>query len=312
MPAKFNMMYLVLAAIGAQTALSQQLPDRPAAVVTQYKETWRPVVSADGNSPVIIVNENRITLSSGADVMLTLSDHYGSGFVTISDAYTSDFAVTNDPDTAATQPNEMAATSEVLRANLQADADISNAYVLLIRYSPNQRQDSQPSLAVVLHSVGNITSATQTSLYVVLPKFGHDAELEWSILVFADGRQIRSTGMGKVLPGYFDRVETRALQKRIAERAIQGTNAPASAPIAVFRKMPLNLPSSITSAYLGTIVKVELRVGADGHVFGVKPLGVSNAALWDALNRGFADWLFLPQMKDGVAVPGSVVIPLQL
>lgn len=298
----------VIVAISSQAMATQQLPDRPAAVVTNHDGAWMAVVGVDANAPVVDANGSRLVLNRTAGVLLTPSDRYAGGFVTISEEDMADVPVTNDPDTASTMPNEMQATSGVLSASLASDVDIPGAYALLIHLPPSQDPDSPPPLAVVLHNIGDLKAGSQTHLSVVLPKIKTGEEPGWGILIFASGQQVRSTGMGKVLPGYFDRIETLAQKKRIAERVDKG----ADAPIAVFRKMPLGLPEQVTARYRGTTIKVEINVGADGRLIWAKPIGVNDADLWGALNKGFAGWLFLPPVREGAALPGSAIIPLKM
>lgn len=114
--------------------------------------------------------------------------------------------------------------------------------------------------------------------------------------------------MDAILPGYFDRIETAALKKRIAERQEKAVDK----PLAAFRQLHFSLPDAIKTKYHGTTVKVEVRVGTDGHVLWARPMGLSDADLTEALNKGFAGWLFVPAMKDGALVSGSAVIPLNL
>jgi hypothetical protein len=205
-------------------------------------------------------------------------------------------------------PNEMAATSVTLRANLTSDVDIPDAYALLITYRPTKNPDDPPMLAVIVHSIGDLKAGASKSLTATLPKFNQAEGQGWSILVFDAGRQVRSTGMGDVLPGYLDRIELNSLKKRLADRVSKRVDA----PIAVFRQMPLGLPDAVKAKYHGTTIKVEIRVSADGHVVSAKPLGNTDTELWGALESGFATWLFLPPMKDGTLVPGSAIIPLKL
>lgn len=299
---------VIALAVSPQVIAKQQLPDRPAAVVTSLDGTWVPVVGVDGNAPVVDSNGSRVVLNRTVGVVLTPSDRYADGFITISDEYLTDVPVTNDPDTASTMPNEMQATSNVLSAGLTADVNIPGAYALLISLPPGQSPDSPPPLAVVMHNIGDLRAGVQAHLSVVLPKAGANEGEGWSILVFAAGQQVRCTEMGKVLPGYFDRIETIAQRKRIAERVDKG----ADAPIAVFRKMPLGLPEPIKTKYRGTTIKVEINVGADGRLIWAKPIGVTDADLWGALNKGFASWLFLPPVKEGAALSGSAIIPLKM
>jgi hypothetical protein len=58
--------------------------------------------------------------------------------------------------------------------------------------------------------------------------------------------------------------------------------------------------------------KVEFRVGVDGRVVSTKPVGLSDVDLWDALNREFSNWLFLPPTRDGALAAGDALIPLNL
>jgi hypothetical protein len=295
-------------AVGAQTATTAQLPDRPAAAITNYKDTWLPVVGADQNAPIVVFNGNPVTLGSGAGIVLTVADRYANGFVTIKDAFCSDVPVTNDAQTAAEMANEMKPTSEILQASLTADVDIPDAYALLITYPPSKTPDAAPMLAVVTQSVGDLKAGVGAHLRAVLPKLGQEEGKGWSILVFDAGRQVRSSGMGELLPGYFDRIEASTLKKRIAERLEKRVDA----PIAAFRQMPLGLPEPIKAKYHGTTIKVEIRVSVDGRVVSAKPVGLADPDLWEALGRGFSTWLFLPPVKDGALVPASAIIPLKL
>ncbi|HMD61826.1 MAG TPA: hypothetical protein VKG78_10355 [Opitutaceae bacterium] len=294
--------------IAAQTAPAPQLPDRPAVAMTRYKDNWLPIVGADANAPIVVANSNPVTVSASAGIVLSVGDRYASGFVKIEDVYASDVPVTNDPVTAASNPNEFKVTAVDLKAKLTPDVDIPDAYALLIAYPPDQDANSQPKLAVMVHKIGDLTAGKQTSMSARLPKLGQDEGPGWSILVFDAGRQVRSTGMGELLPGYFDRTDLISLKKRIADRVAKG----ADAPIAVFRQMPFSLPEAVRAKYHGTTIKVEVRAGADGHVVWARPVGLSDADLVDALNKGFGAWLFLPPVKDATAIPGSAIIPIPL
>jgi len=92
-------------AIGAQAVALSQLPDRPAAAITNYKDTWLPVVGADHAAAIVVFNGNAVTLGTGAGIVLTVGDRYADGFVTIKDAYSSDVPFTNDAQTAASMAN---------------------------------------------------------------------------------------------------------------------------------------------------------------------------------------------------------------
>jgi hypothetical protein len=299
---------LLAPALGAQAAETSQLPDRPAAAVTNYKDAWLPVLGADGNAPIIVAGGSPVTLSSSAGIMLTVGDHYAEGFVTIKDLYCADAPTTNDAQTAATMANEMKATMVILEASLDSDIDIPDAYAFLITYLPSKNPDAAPMLAVMVQGLGDLKAGAQKHLKVVLPKFDQQEDQGWNILVFDAGRQVRSTGMGEILPGYFDRIENASLKKRIAERVEKR----ADAPIAVFRQMPLGLPDSIKAKYHGSTIKVEVRVSVEGRVVSAKPVGLPDPDIWEALNKGFGNWLFLPSMRDGSLVPSSAIIPLKL
>jgi hypothetical protein len=295
-------------AIGAQAIALSQLPDRPAAAITNYKDTWLPVVGADHNAAIVVFNGNAVTLGAGAGIVLTVGDRYADGFVTIKDAYSSDVPFTNDAQTAASMANEVKSTSVRLQAGLTSDIDIPDAYALLITYPPSKSPDAPPILAVMVQGIGDLKAGVAAHLSAVLPKLEQEEGQGWSILVFDAGRQVRSTGMGALLPGYFDRIEAISLKKRIAERVEKR----ADAPIAVFRQMPLGLPDPIKAKYHGTTIKVEVRVSVEGRVVSAKPVGLTDPDLWEALSRGFANWLFLPPVKDGALAPASAVIPLKL
>ncbi len=297
-------------ALGAQTVANPQLPDRPAAAITNYKDAWLPVVGADHNSVIVVSNGNPVTLGPNAGIVLSVGDRYAPGFVTIADLEVADVPVTNDPETAATM-RQMEPTLQKLTANVTSDVDIPDAYTLIVTHAPpaaNAGPDAPPMLAIVVQAAGDLKAGVATHLSALLPKISKEENQAWSILVFDQGREVRSTGMGDLLPAYLDRMDTISLKKRIADRAERR----ADAPIAVFRQMPLGLPDAVKAKYHGTTVKVEIRVSADGHVVSAKPVGLSDPDLWTALDKGFGNWLFLPPVKDGALAPGSAIIPLKM
>lgn len=298
---------LPLLALATSAQTTPQLPDRPAAAITNYKDTWLPVVGTAADAAVVVSNGSTVTLGKNAGIVLTVGDRYADGLVTAKDVFSTDVPASSDLQEAATS-STLKSTMVTLQADLTSDVDIPDAYALLISYPPSKTPDAAPMLAVVPHTIGDLKAGVQKHISAVLPKFGRDEGPAWSILVFDAGRQVRSTTMGEILPGYFDRIEAASLKKRIAERAEKR----ADAPIAVFRQMPLGLPDAVKAKYHGTTLKVEVRVSVDGHVVSAKPVGVADPELWEALNKGFSTWLFLPPVKDGNLVPTSAVIPVKL
>jgi hypothetical protein len=293
--------------LGAQTLADSQLPDRPAAAVTNYKDAWLPVVGADHSSAIVVSGGTPVTLGPNAGIMLSVGDKYAGGFVTIADVDLSDVPVTNDPETAATM-RQMEPTLQSLKANLTSDVDIPDAYALIVSKAPTSSPDAPPLLAVVVQAIGDLKAGATAHLSATLPKISKDESHTWSVLVFDAGREVRSTGMGELLPAYFDRIDAIGLRKRIADRADRRVDA----PIAVFRQMPLGLPDPVKAKYHGTTVKVEIKVNVEGRVVSAKPVGPSDPDLWNALDKGFSTWLFIPPVKDGVVAPGSAIIPLKM
>ncbi len=273
--------------IGAQT--TPQLPDRPAAAITNYKDAWLPVVGTDNNAAVVVSGGNPVTLGKNAGIVLTVGDRYADGYVTVKDVFTSDVPVTNDAQTAATMANEMKPTSVTLEATLTSDIDIPDAYAFLITYPPTKTPDAAPMLAVVAHTIGDLKAGVAAHLSAVLPKLDQEEGKGWSILVFDAGRQVRSSTMGEVLPGYFDRIEAASLKKRIADRIEKRVDA----PIAVFRQMPLGLPDAVKTKYHGTTLKVEIRVSIEGRVISARPVGLADPDLWELRSKQFRQISFI-------------------
>jgi len=294
--------------LGAQTTPSPQLPDRPAAALSKYKDSWAPVIGAEAGAPIIAANGSPVTLESTSGIALSVGDHYADGFVTVTDTHSTDVPMTNDAEAAATMATSVRATAVTFEANLVPDIDIPGAYALLVCSPPDQKADAPPSLAVMACQIGDLQAGKQKHLALVLPKLRDDEGPGWTVLVFSAGREVRSTGMSGVLPAYFDRIETLSLRKRIAERVAKGSDA----PIAVFRQMPLGLPDELKAKYHGTTVKAEVSVNAEGGVVSAAPVGMSDPDLSAAIGRGFAYWLFLPPVKNGAAAPASAIIPLKM
>lgn len=304
--------FLTIAA-GAQTSAdSQKLPDRPAVAVASQGSDWKAVVGAEGSAPIIASDGNAVTVKGPTRLMLLPGGKYGRGFITISDLLTKDVQKTNDPDVAADMEDTMASnmepTSETLKASLTSDTDIPDAYALIIANRASAKLDAPPTLAIYVSNLGDLKAGATSNLSVVLPKVDPGYATDWNILVYSGGKQVRSTDMGKILPAYFDKIDTFQLKKTIADRVSKG----ADAPIASFRQMPLGLPASVLAKYHGTQIKVAINVGPDGHVTQASPVGLNDADLSEAISRGFARWLFVPPMKNGALASGSAIIPVKL
>lgn len=301
--------FLVLAS-GAHAAMPVvPLPDRPAIAITRHEDAWVPVVGADGYCPVIASNGGTVTVRGGARIILTPGDRYADGSITISDVSATDVPVTTDPDIAENMPTIMDTTSEVFRATLTSSVDVAKAYVLLLSYSEDAgNPDTPPVLAVVPDKVGELKAGEPKAFSIVLPKPKSGQRPGWSVLVYVAGRQMRSTGMDAVLPRYFNRIEHIALKRRIDERIAKGADAQVSA----LRELPIVVPDAIRGKYRGKSIRVEIRVGTDGQVESVRTLGVSDEALTDALQRTFANWLFVPPLRNHALEQGNVIIPLRM
>jgi hypothetical protein len=299
---------LLCVGVCAQTGSGPQLPDRPAIALSNYKDSWVPVVGVDAGGPVALDNGGKVSLAPNARIMLSVGDRYADGFVTISDAHLTNAPGTTDPDMAEAMDYDMKSTVENYEADLTSDTDIPKAFALFVLPLPPLKADSPPRIAVLARSIGDLQAGKQTHLSAKLPKIGPADGPDWIALVYYAGRQVRSTGMSSVLPQYFDGVEATSLKRRIAERVAKG----ADAPIAVFREMPLGLNAALEAKYHGSTVKVMVDVNAEGQVVSAKPEGVSDPDLSAAVSRGFGTWLFVPPVKEGSSAPGSAVIPLKM
>jgi hypothetical protein len=295
-------------AISAQTVPNPQLLDRPAVTLYNHKGNWVPVIGVDGDSLIVTVNGSPEVVRGGAGIALSVGDRYANGFVTISDVSSRDVPAINDLEAAVTNASDFKPTSVIFALNIESDIDVSNAYVLFVALPHDQTPDAPPALAIIAREIGDLHAGKQMHLSFQLPKLGQDEGREWTALVFAAGRQMRSTGMNQVLPAYFDGLETYGLRERIAERVKKG----ADAPIAAFRQLPLGLPSVITDKYRGATVKVELKISADGRVVAAETVGLSDPKLSEAIQKGVATWLFLPPVKNGATMPASVIIPIKM
>jgi hypothetical protein len=293
-------------ALNAQAAPDAPMPDRPAAAVSKYKDSWVPVVGADGVTPIAMANNAQVVLETNAGIVLTVGDHYAPGFIKVTDPNLANVAATNDAEAAATDTS-MKATSEKFDATVEADTDIPDVYAVMIG-SPAQKADAAPVLAVRVSQIGDLQAGKPKHFVVLLPKLRFDGPKDWSVLVFSNGREIRSTDMGEFLTPYFDKLETLALKKRIADRIEKG----ADAPVGVFRPMPLSFPDAVKAKYHGQMVKVQVTVSPDGRVVAAVPVGVTDADLAEALSQDFAYWMFLPTIKGGAAVSSSAILPLKM
>jgi hypothetical protein len=295
-------------AVSGQTAPETHLPDRPAIALSKYNQSWVPVVGVAAGVPVALDNGGKVSLAANAGMILSVGDRYADGFVTVANANLTVAPGAVDPDMAEAMDSDMKSNAEDYEADLTSETDIDNAYALFVLPRPSQKPDALPRLAVVARPIGEMKAGKLTHLSAKLPNIAQTGGQDWTVLVYDSGRQVRSTGMGTVMPTYFDQIEATSLKKRIAERVAKGSDA----PIAVFRQMPLGLPSDIEAKYHRTTVKVMVGVDSDGHVVSAKPEGLSDPELADAVAKGFGTWLFIPPVKAGAAAPGSAIIPLRM
>src|ERR1019366_4024059 len=214
-----NSMYRLVAlpmltlAIGAQTVPNSQLLDRPAVALSNYKDNWVPVVGVNGDSLIVTANGSPVVIEGRAGIALSVGDRYANGFVTISDVSSRDVPAINDPETAATNASDFKPKSVIFALDMESDIDVPNAYTLFIAVPHDQSPDAPPALAIIARQIGDIYAGKQIHLSFQLPKLGQDEGKEWTALVFAAGRQMRSTGMNQVLPAYFEGIESYGLRK---------------------------------------------------------------------------------------------------
>jgi len=291
----------------AQPASANPLPDRPAIALARYKESWTPIVGFEAGSPVALDSGGKVTLPAAAGILLSVGDRFADGFVTISDRRTTDVAQTADPDMAEDPTMNARLGTELYEATLTSDTDLPAAYAILVTPAPPQA-DAQPRMAALVRPIGHLEAGKPALLSVQVPKLGQEGGPDWTVLVYSAGREVRSTGMGEVMAPYFDRIETAALDKRIADRNGRGANE----PLAVFREMPLGLPKDVEAKYRGSTVKVKVEVDARGRVVSAKPEGVDDPELSQAVEKGFGAWLFLPPERNGAPAAGSAIVPLRL
>jgi hypothetical protein len=283
------------------------LPDRPAAAISRYKDAWVPVIGAHDLAPVALASGSEVVLETNTPIVLSVGAHYLPGFVTLRDTSFTDIAPTDDLEQAATDSN-MKATAELFEASIESDTDIPSAYAVMIASPVNQKPDAPPSLAVRVAEIGDLQAGKARHFSARLPKVRLTGEKDWSLLVFSGGQEVRSTGMGAILTGYFDKVETFSLRNKIAERVAAGKDA----PMKVFRQMPFSIPDDVKAKYHGKTITVLMTVSPEGHVVSVVPKGISDPALTEALTKAFASVLFLPQIKGGAAVSATAPVPIKL
>jgi hypothetical protein len=298
---------LLATALAAQTDAGAPLPDRPAVALSRYKDAWVPVVGVEGGAPVALDNSGRVTLPPDSGIALSVGSRFADGFVTVGQAHFTDVPSTTDPDTAEAMAFDMKSGVQTFEADLTADAEVPGAYALFVRTQAPAKPEEAPRLMVISKPIGDLQPGRATHVSARLPK-PPDGATDWNLLVFTAGRQVRTTGMGAVMPAYFDRMEAVALRRRIAEREEKHE----SAPLAVFREMPLGLPDTVEAKYRGETVKVRVAVNADGQVTSATPVGVDDPGLSAALGRGFGTWLFVPKVKDGAPEPASAIVPLKM
>jgi hypothetical protein len=299
---------VLAAGVCAQTPPGPQLPDRPAVALSKYKDAWVPVVGVEPVGTIALDSAGRVVLPPDAGIALTVGGRYGDGFVTVADAHSVDVPPVRNAEEAETMAASFKVTAETYEAGLTSDADLPGAYAIFILPAPPGKGDEAPSLAVLARPIGDLKAGKPAHLSATLPKPDEKEGRDWALLVYCAGRQVRSTGMGDVLPAYFDALENSALRRHIAERVQKG----ADAPIAVFRELPLGLPGAIEAKYHGATVKVRVSVDASGRVVSAKPVDGDDPQLAQAVEAGFGPWLFLPPVRDGAAAPGSAIVPLKM
>lgn len=286
-------------------AAPDPMPRRPATVFASYKGNMEPIVSATWNNrPVVLENNQRITVADHSGVSLNLGRAFAAGRVEIREPEALGWVKTYMADNVAFSQHPV---SIQFKATLVSDTDLSDVFVVIVVFDVHEAPNELAVSSILVADVGRLTAGKPTRFSSQFPPIANDRQRTWTTLVFSGGLEVRSTGVPDLLAQFFD-VTERHRHSLLMQQRVHGTDA----AIEVFRQFPLELSEDLKAAYSGQTVQARLTINLHGSVSAVALVDLQDPKLVDELRAQFGWWLFLPAIKDGAAVPRQAILPLRL
>jgi hypothetical protein len=286
-------------------AAATAMPRRPAAVFALHRGNMEPVVGAGwDNRPIIMDGDRRVTVEPTAAIGLNVGHAFAAGRVEIRNLEALGWARTYTANNV--QFSQRAVFTEV-NATLVSETDLPDVFIVIVAFAAGEALDAPPLCTLFVSDIGRLEANKPKRFSSRFPPVEGEHQWNGTALVFSGGLEVRSSGGPDLLPQFFDSVERYKHGQRMQERA-HG----ADAAIEVFRQFPVELPGDLKAAYSGQTVQVRLTISPQGNVSDLELVDLKDPKLAGELRNQFGWWLFLPAVKNGVALERPAILPLRL
>lgn len=310
---RLRLLPLLLGAWLQLPLLALDPPAHPTLLVAEQGDQLVPVVAAEKNAAIALVDGQRKRLSSRAALQTRRVPAFGAGRAALALGQLGNLQVVTSGSeldgekVVGTRGATIGGYTE-FKAVITADRDLEDCAVALVSFRTAflTGATEKPDAQIRLRQIPDLAAGRATDVkFSTEPFLGDARERTVFVLLFSGGEEIY-TGPNVTAWRYFLRREHvlhRAATATWIERS-RGHDAPAAPAlqIAPFFAAPADLPARIDA---------DLEIDPQGDVSAVTlPAGLPTAAR-DTLERTLRAWRFYPKLAGGRPVPARVRVPLE-
>jgi hypothetical protein len=283
-----------------------KMPEIPAKILARFQGSPRPAVGAKKGRFIVLVDDRLETADPDAPLILSVGDGYALGFVTITESKMTRYHGTDNEQLYTAFEGKVTSQTELTRVLLVVVAFTYNEYR---DYTTISSRDRPFAFTMMAEPIDHLAAGKPKKVSVSFPalKTAPEENSLWTAVVFANGRQVRTTGVSNMLPWFFE-AQSRCNHRRLLdERGKRGT-----APVEIYRNLPLDAPPEIKTKYGGQTVVVMLEIDRTAHITGIQLPETDDPQLRDFLYDRMAKlWLFLPCVREGENQTGFLQLKLR-
>jgi len=304
-----------------------KLPAHPTLLFAEYGKQRLPVVAASKNLPVVVIGGKREILKETTPLLTQRAATYGPASAEMSGGITHDEWLQLPPSRSdglggATR----SATQFDLTLTFTAAQDLEDCYLVLIGFDVESLLDAETpdSSTISVREIGSLKAGEPKTLNftarVIFPlKFANGdpwkkqigaGQFKFTVMplvwqLFSGGVQVK-TKVSEYAPLFFYHRERMA--HHAAVKAWRQENRKGNQPVRPVLQIPPLLEST---AGFPAEATATLSIAADGTVTQVVLDQAFPDPAKEVLTTTLGAWLFLPAIKNGVAVPVRIRVPLE-
>lgn len=303
-------------------AADAALPPHPTILTAEYQGKNLPVVGAEKNHPVVIVDGARKALPYTTPLTTDRAAHYLPAKATLTGGITKRYFVEKDNWSGSRAFDATKEQAMDVELSLTAEQDLTDCFLMAVAYelTPPETSDIRDRnyAAISVHEVGTLMAGvTKKIAYGEVAKFPvrysdrpqPDAppytKMRYFWLLFSGGGEVRTDPPAAVSEFFYRR---ERLLHSLTLTAYLRQNKDKSQPV---RPMMMIPPSLENTQGFPANASATLTVGADGTVIEAVLDQQFPADAATVIDTTLKAWLFMPEIKNGKPVPAKVRIPLQ-